>query len=593
MMTLATPGTDRSIRARVEKWVPGLHVVRTYQRTWLPRDLIAGVVLSALLVPQGMAYAELAGLPAITGLYTTVVCLLAYAAFGPSPYLVLGPDSSLGPMIAAAILPLAAGDTEYAIALAGMLALLVGALCAGAGIARLGFVADLISKPVRIGYLAGLAITIFVGQLPKLFGFSVDADGLVGELVAVLTNLNQTNPWTLAVGLLTLAIILVLGRRAPGLPRVLIAAVTAIAATVLFNLTTHGVEVIGVLPQGFPLPSFPAVELADIPVLAATAIGMTLLVIGDSISTSTGFAVRRGNEVNGDQELVGIGSANLLAGLFQGFPISTSSSRTAVAEQSGARTQLTGVVAALSVLVMLLFVPGLVRNMPQSALAAIVIAASISLFDLAELRRLWTVRRGEFYLALASILGVALVGVLEGIAIAVVLSIFQVFARAWRPYYAILGKPKHMDGYHDLERHPEGEQIPGLLMLRWDAPLFFANANIFRKLIREKIAAASPAPFWVLITAEPVTDVDTTAADMLVDLDEELNASGIHLVFAELKDPVREKIERYGLMETIDRRHFYPTLEVAVEEFNREVNDARNDERVAANNSDTSEQRDE
>jgi high affinity sulfate transporter 1 len=552
--------------------MPGLRTLRTYKTAWLPRDLVSGVVLCALLVPQGMAYAELAGLPPITGLYTTVVCLLAYAAFGPSPYLILGPDSSLGPMIAAAIIPLAAGNTEYAVALAGMLALIVSLICIGAGLARMGFIADLISKPVRVGYLAGLAITIFIGQLPKLFGYSVDADGLIQELVAFLQNLSQTNPWTLAVGLLCLLLILGLKRLAPRVPGVLVAVVVAIAVTQFFDLAARGVSTVGVLPQGFPLPSFPSVELSALPLLVATAFGISLVAVGDTISTSAGFAARRGYEVDGDQEMVGIGSANLLAGLFQGFPVSTSGSRTAVAEQAGAKTQLTGVFAAVLVLAMLLFVPGLVQNMPQSALAAIIIAASISLFDLGELRRLYTVRKSEFVLAIASILGVALVGVLQGIVIAVVISIFQLFERAWRPYAAVLGKPEDVPGYHDITRYPDASRLPGLLMIRWDAPLFFANANLFRKKLRKLIAQTDPPPIWVVITAEPVTDVDTTAGDMLVDLDLELNAAGIHLVFAELKDSVKEKIERYGLLETIDRRHFYPTIENAVEEFQREVN---------------------
>jgi high affinity sulfate transporter 1 len=552
--------------------MPGLRTLRTYKTAWLPRDLVSGVVLCALLVPQGMAYAELAGLPPITGLYTTVVCLLAYAAFGPSPYLILGPDSSLGPMIAAAIIPLAAGNTEYAVALAGMLALIVSLICIGAGLARMGFIADLISKPVRVGYLAGLAITIFIGQLPKLFGYSVDADGLIQELVAFLQNLGQTNPWTLAVGLLCLLLILGLKRLAPRVPGVLVAVVVAIAVTQFFDLAARGVSTVGVLPQGFPLPSFPSVELSALPLLVATAFGISLVAVGDTISTSAGFAARRGYEVDGDQEMVGIGSANLLAGLFQGFPVSTSGSRTAVAEQAGAKTQLTGVFAAVLVLAMLLFVPGLVQNMPQSALAAIIIAASISLFDLGELRRLYTVRKSEFVLAIASILGVALVGVLQGIVIAVVISIFQLFERAWRPYAAVLGKPEDVPGYHDITRYPDASRLPGLLMIRWDAPLFFANANLFRKKLRKLIAQTDPPPIWVVITAEPVTDVDTTAGDMLVDLDLELNAAGIHLVFAELKDSVKEKIERYGLLETIDRRHFYPTIENAVEEFQREVN---------------------
>jgi high affinity sulfate transporter 1 len=517
-----------------------------------------------------MAYAELAGLPAITGLYTTVVCLVAYAVFGPSPFLVLGPDSSLGPMIAAVILPLAAGNVEYSVALAGMLALMVGLICAGVGLARLGFISDLLSKPVRVGYLAGLAITIFVGQLPGLFGYSVEGGNLIADTRDFLANLDQTNIWALGVGVLCLVIILGFKRWAPKAPGILFAVIAAIAATVLLDLAAKGVDTVGILPQGFPKPSFPAVDFSDLGPLAAAAFGITLVAIGDTISTSAGFAARRGYEVDSNQEMVGIGSANLLAGLFQGFPVSTSSSRTAVAEQSGAKTQLTGVVAAAAVLAMLLFVPGLVRNLPQSALAGIVIVAAISLFDLPALHHLWDVRKSEFMLAMICILGVAIIGVLEGIVVAVVVSIFQIFAASWRPHSAVLGKPEGVSGYHDLKRYPDAKLTPGLLMIRWDAPLIFANANLFRNFVRQLVAHTEPKPFWVLVAAEPITDVDTTAADMLVDLDEELNAAGIHLILAELKDPVRDKIERYGLYETLDRRHFYPTIEVAIEEFHRE-----------------------
>jgi MFS superfamily sulfate permease-like transporter len=409
------------------------------------------------------------------------------------------------------------------------------------------------STPVRVGYLTGLAVTIFVGQLPKLFGFSVEGGNAIQDTIAFLANLDQTNVWALGVGLLCLVIILGLRRWAPRAPGILIAVVAAIAVTVIFDLAAKGVDIVGVLPQGFPMPSFPAVEFSDLAPLAAAAFGITLVAIGDTISTSAGFAARRGYE------------------LFHGFPVSTSSSRTAVAEQSGAKTQLTGVVAAAIVLVMLLFVPGLVRNLPQPALAAIVIVAAISLFDTPALRHLWKVRKSEFALAVACILGVALVGVLEGILIAVILSIVQIFVGVWRPHTAVLGKPEGVPGYHDLTRYPEASRIPGLLMIRWDAPLIFANANLFRNLVRHLIARTEPRPEWVVVAAEPITDVDTTAADMLVDLDLELNAAGIHLILAELKDPVKDKIERYGLYETIDRRHFYPTIEVAVEAFYQEV----------------------
>lgn len=561
------PAQKATLRERLERQVPGIRAIRTYKREWLPRDLMAGLVLSALLVPQGMAYAELAGLPSITGLYTTIVALLAYAAFGPSPFLVLGPDSSLGPMIAAVVLPLVATSGQEAITLAGMLAILVGLVCAGAGIARLGFVADLISKPVRVGYLAGLALTIFAGQLPKLFGYSVDASGLLGELRAWFAAVNQTNLAALVVGLIALGLIIGLRKFVPRAPGVLIAVVVAIALSSLLDLASRGVSVVGVLPQGFPRPALPAVGLENIVLLMAAAVGISLVAIGDTISTSAGFAARKGYEVNNNQELLGIGAANLLAGFFQGFPVSTSSSRTAVAEQSGAKTQLTGLVAAGAVLVMLLFLPGLMRNLPQSALAAVIIAAAMRLFDVAELRRLYKMRPSEFALALVSLLGVAFVGVLEGIVIAVVLSIFDFFRRAWRPYSAVLGKPDDIEGFHDITRYPEAKQIPGLLIVRWNAPLFFANASLFRDLIRRLIAEARPAPEWIIVSAEPVTDIDTSAADVLVDLDLELNSHDMHLIFAEMKDPVKEKIVRYGLLETIDQQHFFPTIDAAVAAF--------------------------
>ena len=542
-------------------------MLRTYERGWLARDAVAGLVLSALLVPQGMAYAELAGVPAIYGLYTTVVCLVAYAAFGPSPFLVLGPDSALGAMIAAVILPLAAGSPDQAVAYASTLALMVGLLCIAAGVLKLGFVADLLSRPIRVGYLAGLAVTIVVGQLPKLFGFSVDADGLVAEVAAFWRSLGQTNVYALALGVIDLGLILGLKRMHSRIPGVLAAVVVSILAVVVFDLTAKGVDVIGSLPQGFPGPSVPRVELSTLPILMASAVGISLVAIGDTIATSTGFAARRSYQIHANQELAGIGSANLLAGLFQGFPVSTSGSRTAVAEQSGAKTQLTGLVAAASVLAMLLFFPNLVRNLPQPALAALVISAGISLFDVAELRRLLAMRRSEFSLAVVCGLGVALAGVLPGIVIAITIAILQFLVRAWRPYSAVLGKPAGLAGYHDITRYPDAERIPGLLILRWDAPLFFANANLFRDMVRQRLAETTPTPRWVLLAAEPITDVDTTAAEVLADLDEELNADDVHLAFAELKDPVKGTMQRYGLLETIDRRRFFPTIDVAVAAF--------------------------
>ncbi len=567
---MTTAARPTSTRARIEHWMPGVRVVRTYERSWLSRDLVAGIVLVTLLVPQGMAYAELAGLPAITGLYTTVICLVAYALVGPSPILILGPDSALGPLIAATILPLAAGSEEMAIALAGMLALMVGLITIGAGVAKLGFIADLLSSPVRTGYLAGLSITIFIGQLPKLFGFSTDASGLVDELRAFLQGLDQTNLWALGIGLLSLAIIEGLRRLRPRAPGILVAVVVSIGLSMALDLAARGVDVIGVLPQGFPMPKLPAVAPEDIPLLFAAAAGISLVAIGDTISVSGGFAARAGYEVDGNQELAGIGSANLAAGLFSGFPVSTSGSRTAVAFQSGAKTQLTGLAAAALVVVMLLFLPGLVQAMPQPVLAAVVIAASISLFDVPELRRLFRVRRTEFALAVACALGVMFIGVLEGIVVAVVLSVIYIFKRAWSPYSTVLGKTPAVPGWHDIRRYPDAEQVPGLLIVRWAAPLFFANANQFRDRIRELVKSSTPTPRWVLVAAEPITDIDVTAGAMLADLDLELNAAGVHLAFAELQSDVRDTIVRYGLLQTIDEGHLYGSVKDGVKAFLRE-----------------------
>jgi high affinity sulfate transporter 1 len=554
--------------------VPGVRLITTYRRRWLVKDLVAGVVLTSLLVPQGMAYAQLAGLPPITGLYTSILCLLGYAVVGPSRVLVLGPDSSLGPMIAATVLPLVAagGDPERAVALASMLALMVAGIMIIASVARLGFIADLISKPTMIGYLNGLALTILIGQLPKLFGFSVDADGLVRELAGFVHGLvtGEAVAAAAAVGLAGTVLVLVLRAWLPKVPAVLVMVVLAIAATTVFDLARHGVSLVGELPEGFPPLTIPHIGLGDVGPLLAGAAGIAVVSLADTIATAGAFAARAGREVKGDKEMAGLGAANLAAGLFQGFPVSTSGSRTAVAHQSGARTQLTGVTGAVLIILMIVFLPGLFADLPQPALAAVVITASLSLADIPGSVRLWRQRRAEFLLSVAAFLGVALLGVLPGIGIAVGLSILNVFRRAWWPYRTVLGKVAGLPGYHDVRSYPDAEQLAGLVIYRFDAPLLFANAKSFRDEVAA-LARAEPAPRWIVVAAEPITDVDTTAADILEQLDKALNEQGTSLVFAEMKDPVRRKIERYGLTHTIDPAHFFPTTEVAVDAFRAET----------------------
>jgi len=555
---------------RVEAHLPGIAVVKGYRRGWLAKDVVAGLVLSALLVPQGMAYAELAGLPPITGLYTSIMCLLGYAVFGPSRVLVLGPDSALGPMIAATLAPLvlADGDPTRAIALASMLAVIVGVLMTVAGSARFGFVADLLSKPTQIGYMNGLALTIVVGQLPKLCGFSVDATGLIQDAKGFVSGVSngEVNGTAATIGLLSLVGILLLQRLMPRVPAVLVAVVLASVAVDAWNLEAHGVDTIGVLPSGFPPFTIPTAHWGELPALFGGALGIALVALADTMSTSSSFAARRGERVHGDQEMVGIGAANIAAGFFQGFPVSTSGSRTAVAEQSGSKSQLTGVVGAATIALILISAPWLMQYVPQPTLGAIVIAAALSLADLLGTRRLWHQRPMEFGLSVLAFVGVALFGVLPGILIAVTLSILNVFRRLWWPHQTTLGRVAAIPGLHDTVEYPDAEELPGLVVFRFDAPLIFANARTFDEHVRE-LVTERPDLRWLLLAAEPVTDVDTTAADMLERLDTWLNGRGVSLVFAELKDPVRDKLEHYDLTRTIGPDHFYPTLDAAIASY--------------------------
>ena len=475
-------------------------------------------------------------------------------------------------MIAACVIPLVAanGDPGKAVAYASMLALMVGAVTVLAGVFKLGFVADLLSKPTQIGYMNGLALTIVIGQLPKLFGFSVDGDGLIEETTAFVRGLadGETVPSALLIGIASLVLILAFQRFLPRIPGVLVAVVLAILAVNLFNLTDLGVKVVGPLPEGFPPFTIPTVPAGDLLLLFAGALGIALVSLTDTISTASAFAARSGDRVNGNKEMIGIGAANIAAGFFQGFPVSTSGSRTAVAAQNGAKTQVTGLVGAAAILLLLLFAPGLLRNLPQPTLAAVVIAASLSLADIGGMRRLWRQRKSDFALATTAFIGVAVLGVLPGIALAVGLSILDVFRRAWWPYQTVLGRVPGMARYHDREVHPDATFLPGLVIYRFDGPLFFADANTFRAAVLD-LADAEPRPAWILVAAEPITDIDTTAADMLADLDRKLNVNGVSLVFAEMKTPVRRKVERYELTTTIDPDHFFDTIDEAVRAYRR------------------------
>jgi high affinity sulfate transporter 1 len=554
---------------RWKRLLPGLQILREYQTAWFARDLMAGLVLTTMLVPVGIAYALASGVPGIYGLYATIVPLLAYALFGPSRILVLGPDSSLAPVILAVVFPLSGGDPMRAVALASMMAVVSGLVCILIGISRLGFVTELLSKPIRYGYMNGIALTVLISQLPKLFGFSISGVGPLRDFVRITEGIldGQANWTAFAVGAGTLVAIILLKpfKRIPGLLLAVVAATIVVGA---MNLdAAAGVKVLGPLPQGLPTFTLPMISFAHLNQVIIGGCAVAMVAFADTSVLSRTYGAKTRTPVDPNQEMIGLGAANLATGLFQGFPISSSSSRTPVAEASGAKTQLAGVVGATAVALLLVFAPNLLKDLPSSALAAVVIAAAIGLFEFADLRRIFRIQPWEFWLSIVCFVGVAVFGVIPGIGIAIAIAVAEFLWDAWRPHSAVLGRVDGLRGYHDIKRYPSARHVPGLVLFRWDAPLFFANAELFHQRVLEAVAQ-SPTPVRrIIVTAEPVTDVDVTSADMLAELQHSLTQSGIELRFAEMKDPVKDKLKRFELFERFGPANFYPTIGSAVDAY--------------------------
>jgi high affinity sulfate transporter 1 len=554
---------------RWKRLLPGLQILREYQTAWFARDLMAGLVLTTMLVPVGIAYALASGVPGIYGLYATIVPLLAYALFGPSRILVLGPDSSLAPVILAVVFPLSGGDPMRAVALASMMAVVSGLVCILIGISRLGFVTELLSKPIRYGYMNGIALTVLISQLPKLFGFSISGVGPLRDFVRITEGIldGQANWTAFAVGAGTLVAIILLKpfKRIPGLLLAVVAATIVVGA---LNLdAAAGVKVLGPLPQGLPTFTWPMISFAHLNQVIIGGCAVAMVAFADTSVLSRTYAAKIRTPVDPNQEMIGLGAANLATGLFQGFPISSSSSRTPVAEAAGAKTQLAGVVGATAVALLLVFAPNLLKDLPSSALAAVVIAAAIGLFEFADLRRIFRIQPWEFWLSIVCFVGVAVFGVIPGIGIAIAIAVAEFLWDAWRPHSAVLGRVDGLRCYHDIKRYPSARHVPGLVLFRWDAPLFFANAELFHQRVLEAVAQ-SPTPVRrIIVTAEPVTDVDVTSADMLAELQHSLTQSGIELRFAEMKDPVKDKLKRFELFERFGPTNFYPTIGSAVDAY--------------------------
>jgi len=550
-----------------KRWVPGVATLRTYERSWLRHDITAGLVMTTMLVPVGIAYAEASGLPGINGLYATIVPLLVYALFGPSRILVLGPDSALAAVILSVVLPLAANSKDQAVAIGGMMAIASGVVCVAAGLARLGFFTELLSKPIRYGYMNGIALTVILSQLPKLFGFSVSADGPLRQSWALVDGMlaGRTNLAALAIGGGALAVILGL-KRWPRVPGMLIAVTAATLAVAWFDLAARaGIGVLGPLPEGLPSPQVPFVPITALRSILMGGVAVALVSFADTSVLSRTYAARLKTPVDPNQEMIALGAANIATGFFQGFPVSSSSSRTPVAEAAGAKTQLTGVVGAAAIALLLLVAPSLLRHLPNSALAAVVIASALGLFEVSDLRRIYRIQQWEFWLSMTCFAGVAVFGAIPGIGLAIVIAVIEFLWDGWRPHSAVLGSVDRVNGYHDITRYPNARLIPGVVLFRWDAPLFFANAELFQARVLAAVAASRTPIQWVVVAAEPVTSVDVTAADVVCELDEALHDAGVELCFAEMKDPVKDKLKRFELFTRFGERKFFATVEEAVE----------------------------
>jgi high affinity sulfate transporter 1 len=542
-------------------------MLREYKPAWLPNDLVAGLVLTTMLVPVGIAYAVASGIPGIYGLYATIIPLLAYALFGPSRILVLGPDSSLAAVILAVVLPLSAGDPGKAVSVASLMAIVSGLVCIVIGLARLGFVTELLSKPIRYGYMNGIALTVLISQVPKLLGFSIESAGPVRDVQSIVSGVmnGQVNMTAFAVGGGTLVAILILKpfKRIPGL---LLAVVAATVVVGVLNLDqTSGVKVLGPLPQGLPTFVLPMFNLADLRPIVIGGCAVAMVAFADTSVLSRTYAARTRTHVDPNQEMVGLGAANLAAGLFQGFAISSSSSRTPVAEAAGAKTQLTGVFGAIAVALLLVVAPNLLQSLPNSALAAVVIAAAIGLFEIRDLARIFRIQQWEFWLAMTCFAAVATLGVIPGIGIAIIISVIEFLWDGWRPHFAVLGRVDGIRGYHDTKRYPDARLIPGLVLFRWDAPLFFANAELFQQRVIKAVAASPAKVHRIVVAAEPVTSIDVSSADMLAELERGLRENGVELRFAEMKDPVKDKLKRFELFDRFGT--FYPTIGAAVDAY--------------------------
>jgi sulfate permease, SulP family len=564
-LDVTTQGSDRA--AAVARLTPGLDRLRHYERGWLRVDILAGLTVGAMLVPQGMAYAELADMPPVTGFYAALLALVAYAVVGSSRHLGVGPEPGTAILAATGVGAIAAGDPARYLALMAALALTVGVLCLLAAVARLGFIASVLSKPVLVGYITGVGLTLLSSQYAKFTGIPIESDEFFGRTGDLVRGLGQIDGLTFAVGTATLALILGLRSRLPTVPGALLGVVLATVTAVALGLGDEGLALVGEVPQGLPTFGLPDVSIGDIVELLPVAAGIALVGYSDNVLTGRAIGTRMGYRIDPNQELAALGVTNLCAGFSQGFPISSSASRTAVPASLGSKSQLVGIVAAVIVVATLLFLSPVLAEIPQAALAAVIIGAAIAIIDVAGFRQLWAVSRAEFVLAATAALAVMVFDVLVGVLIAVGLSLLVALGRIARPHDSILGAGQDLDGWVDAETYPNARTLPGLLVYRFDAPLFFANADRYRERLDQLVDENPGEEEWLVLDFEGVGEADTTAIDMLVELLAEHQGAGRVVAIARANERVLQRLGRAGLLEPTGSVVVYPTINSAVRAF--------------------------
>jgi sulfate permease, SulP family len=556
-------------RGVLDRLAPGFEHLRHYERGWLRADVLAGVTVAAYLVPQVMAYAVIAGLHPVAGLWAILGSLVAYAVFGSSRQLSVGPESTTALMTASAIAPLAAGDPRRYAALAGALAIIVGVVCVLGWVARLGFLADLLSGPVLVGYMAGVAMIMIVGQLSKVSGVTVEGESVPREVASFAGHLRQADLHTLILAIAVLVFVLVGSRIFPKAPVLLVAVLLATAAVAVWDLQDHGIRVVGEIPSGLPIPQVPKVTAADLVALLLPALGVSMVGYTDNVLTARAFAARNHYEIDANSELFALGTANLAAGVMRGFPVSSSGSRTVIGDSLGSRSQLYSLVALAVVVASLLFLGPVLAAFPTAALGALVIYAALRLIDVAGFRRIARFRRSELVLAVATVVGVLVAGILYGVLIAVGLSVLDVLRRVARPHDGILGYAPNVAGMHDIDDYPTARQVPGLVVYRYDSLLFFVNAHDFKRRALASLDLAEAPVEWLMLNAEANVEVDLTAIDALDELRAELEHRGIVLALARVKQDLRNDLARSGFLDRVGEERVFMTLPTAVAAYIR------------------------